>query len=141
MSKHSFLLLFSLALGLILAGCSTPETRIKGNLEAFNKATPQQQEMIKKGEVALDFTPDLVRLAIGDPDSVRHRVDKHGESEVWIYRVYEAEAGTILYSGYYHRYYRDIYPYYDTVIHRKAHEIGRITFAGGKVVSIEREKP
>jgi len=139
MSPLSLVCMFALALG--LAGCSTPSSRIESNPAAFKAATPEQQEQIMKGVVSLGFTPDLVRLAIGNPDSIRTRLDKDGTSEVWLYRTYEVD-------GYYrhHSYpYRSVYDdaFFCSPAHssRRTKDIGRIVFVGGKVVSIEREDP
>ena len=38
-----------------LFGCSTPESRIRRNPELFAQIPPAQQELIRKGEVALGF--------------------------------------------------------------------------------------
>lgn len=133
-----------LAAGLaVLAGCSTPATRIKDNPEAFSRLTRQQQELIKEGKVAIGFDQSMVKLAIGDPDRTRERTDVNGTSEIWSYVTYEGDDGVPLYRGYYHRYYygmRDpFYPYYLSYPTRTEHEHFRVVFRDGKVVVIENE--
>jgi outer membrane protein assembly factor BamE (lipoprotein component of BamABCDE complex) len=125
----------------LLAGCSTPDARIKNNPETFNRCTPQQQELIKQGEVALGFDEDMVRLALGDPDRVVTRTDASGQSQVWSYVTYETDDGVLLYTGYYHRFWGPVYPYYLDYPARVEHDHFRVVFKDGKVISIEEEKP
>lgn len=134
-----------LAGGLVLlSGCSTPETRISKNPEVFARLTPEQQQLIKEGKVALGFDMPMVKLALGEPDRVRIRTDAQGTSEIWRYITYEADDGMILYSGFYHRYYYGMgdpfYPYYLSYPRRHEHERFRVVFREGKVVTIEHER-
>jgi len=135
---------FALAGGLILlAGCATPESRISKNPEVFARLTPEQQQLIKEGKVGIGFDMSMVKLAVGDPDRVKVRTDRHGESEIWSYVTYEGDDGLLLYRGYYHRYYYGggypSYPYYLGYPARHEHEHFRVVFHDGKVVTIEKE--
>ena len=81
----------------ILAGCSTtPTQRIKQNPELFNSIPSAEQELIKQGHIALGFTPNMVKLALGEPDAVSTRIDRTGTLQIWRYRNYD--------SGYYGSY-------------------------------------
>jgi len=135
-------LLFALAGLVVLAGCSTPQTRIQKNPAAFDRCTPEQQEMIKRGKVGLGFDGEMVKLALGDPDRITTRTDASGTSEVWHYETYESYDGTILYTGYYHHFWGPplYYPYYLDYPARKAVDHFRLSFKGGKVVSVEQEE-
>lgn len=133
-----------LAAGLaVLAGCSTPESRINQNPAAFARLTPEQQQLIKEGKVAIGFDQTTVKLALGDPDRIRERTDANGTSEIWSYVTYEGDDGMLLYRGYYHRYYYGFgdpfYPYYLAYPTRREHEHFRVVFREGRVVLIERE--
>lgn len=71
---------------LFLAGCqSTPEKRIAKKQETFAAMPADVQAMIRRGEVAVGFTEEQVRLAKGDPDRVGRRTTAGGESVVWTY--------------------------------------------------------
>jgi hypothetical protein len=137
--------ILALAGGLVLlAGCSTPETRISKNPEVFARLTSEQQQLIKEGKVGIGFDMAMVKLALGDPDRVRIRTDRRGESEIWSYVTYEGDDGMLLYRGYYHRYYygyggMPFYPYYLGYPSRHEHEHFRVVFHDGKVVAIEKE--
>ncbi|MFA5263400.1 MAG: hypothetical protein WC378_06205 [Opitutaceae bacterium] len=136
--SFAFSLLAAFA-GFMVAGCSTPESRIKDNPGVFNRLTPAQQELIKKGQVDIGFDADMVHLAIGEPDHVRVRTDAKGTSEVWIYTTWESSSGVVLYRGWYHRRFDTMYPYYLESTSRRERDHFRVTFREGKVVSIETE--
>jgi hypothetical protein len=139
--KTSFHPILALAGLVLLVGCSTPAARIDKNPAVFDRCTPQQQALIKQGKVALGFDEEMVRLALGDPDRITTRTDAAGESEVWSYVTYETDDGVLLYTGYYHRFWGPIYPYYLDYPTRTEHDRFRVVFKGGKVLSIEEEEP
>lgn len=76
-----------LGVGMLLAwGCaSTPERRISRNRALFDTFPPEAQEKVRRGEVDLGFSPDMVRLALGEPERVYRRTTEAGEAEVWDY--------------------------------------------------------
>jgi hypothetical protein len=127
--------------GLVLcAGCSTPDARIKDNPAAFDRCTPQQQELIKQGQIAIGFDAEMVRLALGDPDRITTRTDASGQSEMWHYVTFETDDGVLLYTGYYHHFRGPVfYPYYLDYPARREHDHFKVAFQAGKVVAIEEE--
>jgi len=131
----------SLAAVAVLVGCSTPESRINQTPESFNKLGAGDQQLIREGKVAVGFTPEMVRLALGEPDLVYTRTDVNGVNEAWSYTTYETDAGVMLYRGYYHRYARDpfYYPYCTNISSRRTREYLKVVFAGGVVSLIEKQ--
>lgn len=130
---------------LALAGCATPESRIQKNPELFAGLAASDQQAIKEGRAALGFTPEMVKLALGDPDRVLTRTDASGVSEVWRYTTYESDTGLYLYRGYYHRHryhgYGDpFFPYYMNYPSRRDRDHLKVTFTGGRVSSIEEDR-
>jgi len=87
-----------------LAGCSTPASRIKANPDLFATFAPADQALVRKGEIALGFTPDMVRLALGKPDITTRRTNASGTTETWRWQSYDANAPvatfTYTYSSY-----------------------------------------
>ena len=81
------LLLLTAAFGAMLAaGCSTVDSRIAKNREAFNTWSPAVQDKVVLGQIDIGFTPDQVRVALGEPDRVFSRTTADGTSQVWSYR-------------------------------------------------------
>jgi hypothetical protein len=137
------IIIFTLALaaGLMLAGCATPETRIRQNPAAFDRATPAQQDLIKQGKVAVGFDETLVQLALGVPDRITERTSAGGKSVTWHYADYENDDGTVLYRGWYHRgYWGGPYAYYVDFPQRRVRDHFRVVFRNGRVVMVEEEK-
>ena len=144
MRVHKFLLPLAAAVAAFgFAGCATPTTRINQQPELFASYTPEQQDLIKQGKVAIGFDMDAVRLALGAPDHVRTRETNDGTSQIWSYVTYETPDGMPLYRGWYHRYYRwhdPIYPWYLGFESRREHEHFRVIFDRmGRVSTIEQE--
>jgi outer membrane protein assembly factor BamE (lipoprotein component of BamABCDE complex) len=79
--------LFSLlCLAALLSACSsTPENRIEKNQSAFDQYPADVQQKIRRGQVEIGFTPEMVRLALGEPTRVATRKTDSGEVEAWIY--------------------------------------------------------
>ena len=71
---------------LVLAGCaSSPHARIEANRARFESYPLEVQERIALGEVRPGFTPDMVRMALGEPARVVERWTESGTREVWVY--------------------------------------------------------
>jgi len=133
---------FALVAGLFFAGCTTPESRIRENPAAFDRATPEQQNLIKQGQVAIGFDMELVQLALGVADHVRERVDVNGKQVIWSYVTYEGSNGMMLYRGWYHRSHywgATRYAYFADYPDRREREHFRVVFKDGKVTEIEQE--
>ena len=67
----------------LLAACASPGSRIRQNEGVYNSYPPQIQEKIRAGQVDIGFTPDMVNLALGEPDRKFSRTSAEGNSEVW----------------------------------------------------------
>jgi outer membrane protein assembly factor BamE (lipoprotein component of BamABCDE complex) len=70
---------------MILAGCSTPASRIVQNQELFNTFPSDVQTSIRQGRIAIGFTRDMVHMALGKPDRQYSRTTESGQSEIWSY--------------------------------------------------------
>jgi len=148
--KTSRIILLSSAvfcLGL-LAACDSPDTRIRNSPDVFARLTPDQQALVKSGQIAVGFNMDAVKLALGDPTRVTVNTDKSGEHEVWHYTTYEDSSGIVIYSGYYHRwggwggprFWGDVGYYNGYPV--RVHDRIRVDFDNNqRVASIQQEKP
>jgi hypothetical protein len=129
-------LLALLMLGLVMAGCASPDRRIEKAPEIFAQLTPEQQELVRQGNVAVGFSEDAVRLALGQPDRKWTRTDAGGTHEVWSYTTWDNIRGQPLHRGWYgagSSFYYLNYP------DRKEREYLKVVFGGdGRVVEVER---
>ena len=78
-----FLIFFALV---VLGGCATPQSRIAAHQAAYDNYPIEARRKIAAGQVEVGFTPDMVRLALGEPDRQFARKTAAGEVEVWGYR-------------------------------------------------------
>lgn len=69
----------------VLSGCATVDSRIRKNQAAFDSWPAQVQAFVRAEKVDIGFTPDQVRVALGDPDRIYTRKSNEGEAEVWAY--------------------------------------------------------
>ncbi len=69
----------------ILAGCATPESRIKSHPDLFASFPPDIQESVRQGKIARGYTPDMVFIALGDPTSKTMETSAGGDREIWSY--------------------------------------------------------
>ena len=51
----------------LAAGCSTIESRIEQNRDYFDALPAADQAQIRIGKIDLGFTPESVRMALGEP--------------------------------------------------------------------------
>jgi hypothetical protein len=134
--KRTFLLLLLPAL---LAGCATtPADRIARAPATFAAWPAAVQVRVRAGEVALGFTPEQVRMALGAPDRILTRATAHGTEETWIYgeRRSRMSIGLGLGGGG-----RSGYVSGGTVIRTGGWHRGsrlRVTFADGRVSVLEQ---
>ncbi len=135
-SRALFILAFP---ALLLCSCST-ENRISQNPALFDSWPPMTRRLVESGEIAPGFTPEQVRMALGEPAHTYTRTTAEGTLEVWGYRSHKpiitvgigvaggggstrVGAATAVSSG---------GAYSD--------EVMRVIFSGGQVVAIEKVK-
>ena len=147
MSGNIRKLLFGVAVGVLLAGCVSPEYRIRKNPEVFARFPPDVQETVRKGSIKLGYTRDMAFIALGEPSRIFQRETEHGRVEIWSY--------TDIGYRYDHQPVPQAYGLWDRgghlhVVHglewvdvQQAYEfeIGRVEFTEGKVTAIERLQP
>lgn len=141
-----FLLAITAFLAVWTVGCSTPAARIRKNPETFARLTPDEQTMIRNGQIGLGFTPEMVRLALGEPDHIHTRTDQTGTSEIWSYTSDDTPDGIGFY-GWYHRsgYWGWDGPFYPYPLY-PGHGYGReqvdfrVVFQSEKVVAVEQRR-
>src|SRR5882724_4019665 len=76
------------ASALILASCSTTETRISGHPEIFQSLSPRDQALVRDGKIREGMSQDAVWLAWGTPDQKGVGTARGRAVETWIYNEY-----------------------------------------------------
>ena len=83
----------------LLAGCATPAHRIEQNRELFDSLPVAAQARIRGGQIDLGFAPDMVRIALGEPQRRLVRRAAGNDIEIWLYldmvRRYERQRATL----------------------------------------------
>lgn len=129
-----------------LAGCVNPEARIKDNPGVYSALTPEQQQLVKKGQIALGMPEAAVQLALGKPDRITEHTDASGQQHIWHYTEVQnygvAAAYPYPYFYSYPRFYDPFFfPGYTalyTPVQTETDRI-RVIFKDGLVSAIERE--
>lgn len=83
--KRTFLLFLSL---LLLSGCttSTIETRKKEKAAAYAALTPEERELVAKGQIKVGMSQDSVYIAWGPPaDILESQAGNSGLQTTWLY--------------------------------------------------------
>jgi hypothetical protein len=83
------------ATALVLAGCSTVESRISENPGLFQSLSPRDQQLVQQGQIRSGMSQNGVWLAWGSPDRKTVGSMRGTATETWIYL-----QGTTGYGGY-----------------------------------------
>ena len=140
--KHKAALVL-LALAFLMAGCATPESRIKKNPELFIALPPAVQENVRQGRVDIGYSKDAVQLALGAPNRQYTRKTADRITEVWSYTRdqirLDRRRADVRVSGYDSKGRRTTYTdwVWVDVENRQEYERLRIDFTDGVVSAIE----
>lgn len=90
----------ALVLAVILAAaCATTESRIRSQQALFDSYPPEVQQNVRNGVIEVGYTPEMVRMALGDPDRKSHVESDEGALEVWTYTKSKPGIGFGLGTG------------------------------------------
>lgn len=141
--------LLAVLLGVALTGCDTFDRRARQKAAVFEALAPEQREKLRRGEIELGNTPDMVYIALGAPNERREKATPNGQEMTWVYNTYFQQ-----YEGEFHAGYRRyvvfdprsrryiIYhePVYTDVYSEHEEENIRIKFRDNRVIEIEQPK-
>ena len=76
-----------LTAALLLASCatSTIESRRKERSAAYAGLSPEQKELVDKGQIKVGMSPEAVYIAWGPPSEIVESETPQGHNTVWIY--------------------------------------------------------
>lgn len=124
---------------LLLAACSTPESRIRKHKELFAAYPPQVRDRIRAGAVDIGFTSDMVLMALGKPARKTTRTTALSAQEIWTYgdsSGVRPGVGVSIGGGSYGGF-GGVSVGSDSGAYR---ERAAIVFEGGKVVAVDKVK-
>lgn len=129
------------------AGCNTTGARIRANPELFASLDPATQRAIKRGEVHLGYTPEMVQLALGEPTQAAGGMAGTDEDATWIYRNFQRNENDYVIAGHRRRVVFDPVRRSNVIItepadprvhrHLMPHSL-HIGFRDGRVIAIQR---
>src|SRR5215471_6088017 len=93
---------------LVLAGCSTVESRIQSNPAAFASLSPADQALVRQGSVRAGMPKAAVYIAWGSPDQTRRGFRSGRPYEAWVH----TQIRSVYAPTYYPRFVRFGFHYY-----------------------------
>ena len=128
-----------------LTGCSTFKSRAQGKAAVYDALPAQTQQRLEKGKINIGDTPDMVFIALDNPDAKRDITTTNGAATVWIYRTYWEDYSDAGWIGW-HRFYEPrggAYSIYHERVplalsRERVADVIRITFKDGKVIAVDQ---
>lgn len=146
--KKFVLVVIGIAIVGLITGCMSiqemRDKRIADNQGVFNSFPPSIQAQVRRGEIDIGFSMDMVRLAWGVPDDVFSRKTSSGVTTVWRYtktRIYPYSEHMLIPIRYIDSEGRARISYRSVWINRDTREeytVARIEFSAGSVSAIEQ---
>jgi hypothetical protein len=86
-NRFAFLSVWIVISVLVLtAGCaSTPDSRIEEKRTLFDTYSEDVKSNLRLGKVAVGYDPEMVRIALGEPDETSTEISEAGETLMWGY--------------------------------------------------------
>lgn len=147
MSQRIALVAIALACALVSGCASTPESRISREPAVFAAFPAPVQAKVRKGEIEIGYTRDMVRLALGLPEHRQTRITELGQTEIWIYTGvrYVSRYAPVDRNYYYHDRYGRVHWAHDAgwvdAGYHQEYPILRLEFSGPVLRAIERAQP
>ena len=91
--KRSYLFLPLALAAVLFAGCETTESRIAAHPDLFNSLSPQDQQLVSRGQIRTGMPMNAVWLAWGGPDQKAAGQMRGQMTETWIYVNYAPAYG------------------------------------------------
>jgi hypothetical protein len=146
-------ILFTAALAvtalLSAAGCNSFNSRARQMSGVYNSLPPTEQQRLQRGMISVGDTPEMVYIALGNPDERRDVLNADGTYTTWVYKTYQQQYEGTAWLGYR----RVIVPARDgrgyVVFHEpvtqdvyRTHvdDVIRVSFANGVVSQVEQQR-
>jgi hypothetical protein len=142
-TRFSLSVAAGLAALLALAGCNTFQS------EVYDQLPPAEQQRLQRGAINIGDSPEMVYIALGNPDERRDVTTADGTSTTWIYKSYWQQYEGTAWLGYRRvivptrngRGYAIFHePVTQDVYRTHVDERIRVSFANGVVQQIEQQR-
>lgn len=145
-SRISLLLAAGVA-ALAVAGCNTFDSRAKQMSAVYDQLPASEQQRLQRGAINVGDSPEMVYIALGNPDEKRDTTTADGTKTTWIYNTYWQQYEGTAWLGYrriivparggrgyvvYHE------PVTQDVYRTRVEDRIRVSFANGTVQSVEQ---
>jgi hypothetical protein len=132
-----------------LAGCNTFNSRARQMSGVYDSLPASEQKRLERGTINVGDTPEMVYIALGNPDERRDTLTADGSQNTWIYKTYWQQYEGTAWLGYrrvivparngrgyviFHE------PVTQDVYRTRADEVIRVTFANGVVSQVEQQR-
>ena len=149
----SYLSIFRLAVAAaalsLFAGCNTFHSRARQMSGVYDSLPASDQQRLQRGTINVGDTPEMVYIALGNPDERRDVQNADGTQTLWIYKTYWQQYEGTAWLGYrriivpsntgrgyviFHE------PVTQDVYRTHVDEVIRVTFANSVVSQVEQQR-
>ncbi len=81
----TLLLVLTMSVLMLVVSCASTDSRVRSHQAAFDSWPADVQQKVRAGKIEMGFTPEMVRVALGEPERVISRTTDHGVAEGWVY--------------------------------------------------------
>ena len=148
-TRLSLMLAASAATLLLSAGCDTFNSRARQMSGVYDQLPASEQERLKRGAINVGDTPEMVYIALGNPDERRDTMNADGTRTTWVYKTYWQQYEGTAWLGYRRvivpaRDGRGYFIYHEPVkqdVYRThVDDVIRVTFANNVVSQVEQTR-
>jgi hypothetical protein len=147
--KMNILACATLVVGTALGftGCNSFNSRARQMSATYESLPPDAQQRLQRGAINVGDTPDMVYIALGNPDERRDIQNADGTQTVWVYKTYTDQYQGTAWMGY-----RRVFvptargyavfhePITQDIYRTHAEDRTRVTFNNGVVSTVEQNQ-
>jgi hypothetical protein len=100
--KHriSLSLILAAVVASLVAGCNTFSSRARQMSGVYDQLPASEQQRLQRGAINVGDTPEMVYIALGNPDERRDILTADGTQTVWSYKSYWQQYEGTAWLGY-----------------------------------------
>ena len=147
--KLSLSLTLTAVVASLFAGCNTFQTRARQMSGVYDQLPASEQQRLQRGSINVGDTPEMVYIALGNPDERRDTLTADGSRTDWVYKSYWQQYEGTAWLGYrrvivparngrgyvvFHE------PVTQDVYRTHVDEVIRVSFANGVVQQVEQQR-